>query len=179
MILYALLPTWGHLGMATLFVASLCIILTMYGGGFATIPAYLADIFGTQMVGAIHGRLITAWSVAGIVGPALIAGLREMQLANGVPKNLVYDGTLYLMAFLLFVGLLCNLFVRPAAEKHYMSDAELARERVRQHEDLIAVDAQTAARGAFGALGIVAWAAVAIPFAAGLFIAVQKAAALF
>ncbi len=57
MVLYALLPTWGHLGLAGLFVASVCIILTMYGGGFSTVPAYLADIFGTQMVGAIHGRL--------------------------------------------------------------------------------------------------------------------------
>jgi len=91
-ILYALLPTWGHLGLAGLFVASVCVILTMYGGGFATVPAYLADIFGTQMVGAIHGRLITAWSVAGVVGPLLIAKLRETQLASGVPKSLV---TLY------------------------------------------------------------------------------------
>ena len=89
MLLYALLPTWGHLGLAGLFVASVCVILTMYGGGFATVPAYLADIFGTQMVGAIHGRLITAWSVAGVVGPALIAKLREVQLASGVPKRCV------------------------------------------------------------------------------------------
>jgi MFS family permease len=66
--LYCLLPTWGHLGLAALFVISVCIILTMYGGGFSTVPAYLADIFGAQMVGAIHGRLITAWSVAGVVG---------------------------------------------------------------------------------------------------------------
>ena len=63
-VLYCLLPTLGHLGLATLFVACICAIITMYGGGFATIPAYLADIFGTQMVGAIHGRLITSWSVA-------------------------------------------------------------------------------------------------------------------
>ncbi len=69
-VLYCLLPTWGHLGLPTLFVLSICIILSMYGGGFATVPAYLADIFGPQMVGAIHGRLITAWSVAGVVGPA-------------------------------------------------------------------------------------------------------------
>ncbi len=74
-VLYCLLPTWGHMGLAAAFVASVCIIITMYGGGFATLPAYLADIFGTQMVGAIHGRLITAWSVAGVAGPALIAGL--------------------------------------------------------------------------------------------------------
>jgi MFS family permease len=179
MILYAALPTWGHLGNATAFVASICIILTMYGGGFATIPAYLADIFGTQMVGAIHGRLITSWSVAGVVGPAIIAGLREVQLANGVPKNLVYDGTLYIMAFLLFCGLICNLSVRPVNEKNYMTDEELARERALQHEDMIAEDAVTAARGGFGFEGLMAWLAVGVPFGIGLYIAVQKAAALF
>jgi MFS family permease len=179
MALYAALPTWGHMGLAAAFVASICIILTMYGGGFATIPAYLADIFGTQMVGAIHGRLITAWSVAGVVGPALIAGLREVQLANGVPKSLVYDGTLYIMAFLLFCGLLCNAFVRPVNEKNYMTDEELAREQAKQHESRAVGDAKTAARGSFGFRGIIAWLAVGIPFAIGLDIALQKAVALF
>lgn len=134
-ILYCLLPRWGHLGLAALFVASICIILTMYGGGFATVPAYLADIFGTQMVGAIHGRLITAWSVAGVVGPAIIAGLREVQLDRGVPKTLVYDRTPYLMAFLLLCGLICNLFIKPVNEKYWMTDEELARERALQRED--------------------------------------------
>ncbi len=177
MLLYALLPTWGHLGLAALFVASVCIILTMYGGGFATVPAYLADIFGTQMVGAIHGRLITAWSVAGVAGPALIAKLRETQLAHGIPKNLVYDRTLYIMAGLLLVGFLCNLLVRPVNEKHYMSEAEVAHERSLQREARGA-DAQTAARGAAGALVIAAWLAVGIPFLIGLYIALQKAAAL-
>jgi len=179
MILYCALPTLGHLGLATLFVASICVIMTMYGGGFATIPAYLADIFGTQMVGAIHGRLITAWSVAGIAGPAIIAGLREIQIQNGVPKNLVYDGTLYIMAFLLFCGLLCNAFVGPVNKKNYMSAEELAREQALQHEDLSAADAASAARGSFGLRGLLAWLAVGIPFGIGLDIALQKAAALF
>jgi MFS family permease len=179
MVLYAALPTWGHMGLAAAFVASICVILTMYGGGFATIPAYLADIFGTQMVGAIHGRLITAWSVAGVAGPALIAGLREVQLANGVPKNLVYDGTLYIMAFLLFCGLICNLLVKPVDPKNYMTDEELARERALQHEDMAVADAETAARGSFGLRGLVAWLAVGTPFGIGLYIALQKAAALF
>jgi MFS family permease len=178
-VLYALLPSWGHLGLAPLFVASVCIILTMYGGGFATVPAYLADIFGTQMVGAIHGRLITAWSVAGVAGPALIAGLRDAQLSHGVAKNLVYDGTLYLMAALLLCGFFCNLFIRPVRAHHFMSDAELLEERARQGEHMIAADAHMAARGPFGVAGIIAWAAVGIPFAIGLFIALQKAAALF
>jgi MFS family permease len=178
MILYAALPTLGHMGLTMAFVASVCVILTMYGGGFATIPAYLADIFGTQMVGAIHGRLITSWSVAGVIGPAIIAGLRQTQLANGVPKNLVYDNTLYLMASLLFVGLVCNLLIRPVNEKNYMTEEELARERALQHEDMVAEDALTAARGAFGVAGLTAWLAVAIPFGIGLYIALQKAAAL-
>ncbi len=178
-VLYCLLPTWGHMGLAAAFVASVCIIITMYGGGFATLPAYLADIFGTQMVGAIHGRLITAWSVAGVAGPALIAGLRDTQLAHGVPKTLVYDGTLYIMAGLLLVGLLCNFFVRPVAEKNYMTDEQLAHERSLQHEDHVNADAVTAARGGFGGLGVVAWLAVGIPFLIGLYIALSKAAALF
>ena len=86
-VLYCLLPTWGHLGLPALFVASICIIMTMYGGGFATVPAYLADVFGTQMVGAIHGRLITSWSVAGVVGPALIASVGYMD--SGISISVV------------------------------------------------------------------------------------------
>ena len=178
-ILYCLLPTWGHLGLASVFVASICIILTMYGGGFSTVPAYLADIFGTQMVGAIHGRLITAWSVAGVVGPALIAGVRQFQIDRGVPHNLVYDRTLYIMAFLLFCGLICNLFVRPVHDKHVMSPEELSRERTLQHENGKSTSAEAAARGGFGGAGTVAWLAVGVPFLIGLYIAIDKAAALF
>jgi MFS family permease len=178
-VLYCLLPTWGHLGLATAFVASTCIIITLYGGGFATLPAYLADIFGTQMVGAIHGRLITAWSVAGVVGPALIAGLRDTQIAHGVAPNLVYDRTLYIMAGLLLIGLLCNLFVGPVNEKNYMTEEELAHERVLQREDHAAANATTAAHGAFGWVGVGAWLAVGIPFLIGLSIAIKSTAALF
>ena len=177
-VLYCLLPTWGHLGLPVLFVPSICIILTMYGGGFSTVPAYLADIFGTQMVGAIHGRLITAWSVAGVVGPALIAGLRQFQIDHGVAHNPVYDVTLYIMAVLLFCGLICNFFIKPVDKKHWMSDKELARERALQREDRKAAGAEIAARGGFGIAGVLAWLAVGIPFGIGLFIALQKAAAL-
>jgi hypothetical protein len=177
--LYCALPTLGHLGLVVPFIAAVCIILTMYGGGFAAIPAYLADVFGTQMVGAIHGRILTAWSVAGVAGPMLIAYLRQAQLDHGVPKARVYDGTLYIMAGLLVVGLLCNLLIRPVHEKHYMTDEHLAAERALQHEGFVAADAETAARGDFGLIGVLAWLAVGIPFAIGLFIALQKAAALF
>jgi MFS family permease len=181
MVLYALLPTWGHLGLAGLFVASVCIILTMYGGGFATVPAYLADIFGTQMVGAIHGRLITAWSVAGVVGPALIAKLREAQLAHGIPKSLVYDRTLYIMAGLLFVGFLCNLLVRPVNPRYLMTAEQLEKERSLQRETRDAARASpavaTQSRGS--PLVALAWLAVGIPFLIGLYIALKKAAPLF
>jgi MFS family permease len=178
MLLYALLPTWGHRGLAGLFVASVCIILTMYGGGFATVPAYLADIFGTQMVGAIHGRLITAWSVAGVVGPALIAKLRESQLAAGIPKNLVYDRTLYIMAGLLFIGFLCNLCVRPVNERYQMTPEQLAKERSLQREARPAVATATGMGEGFSPLVAIAWLAVGIPFLIGLYIALKKAAAL-
>ena len=112
-----------------LFVAIFCLILTMYGGGFATIPAYLADIFGTQFVGAIHGRLLTAWSTAGILGPVLVNYIREYQIERGVPAAQAYNVTMYVLAGLLVVGFFANLAVRPVEERHYMSDDELARER--------------------------------------------------
>jgi MFS family permease len=179
MALYCSLPTLGHLGLAGLFVIAICVILTMYGGGFATVPAYLADIFGTQMVGAIHGRLLTAWSVAGIVGPLVIAAVREAQLAAGINKSLVYDRTLYLMAALLLVGLICNLLVKPVKESVTMSDEELERERSLQHENRAAGNVETAARGAFGVGGVLAWLGVGVPFLIGLYIALQKAVALF
>ena len=135
-ILYCLLPTWGHLGLPGLFVASICIILTMYGGGFATVPAYLADIFGTQMVGAIHGRLITAWSVGRRRRPRRSSPASvNSQLDHGVAHNLVYDLTLYIMAGLLLVGLICNLLVRPVDAKHWMTEDEVAHERSLQRED--------------------------------------------
>jgi MFS family permease len=178
-LLYCLMPTLGHAGLAGLFVVTVCVIMTMYGGGFSTVPAYLADMFGTQMVGAIHGRLLTAWSVAGVIGPVLIANLRQFQLDAGVAKNLVYDNTLYILAGLLLIGLICNFMVKPVAEKFYMTDEELAAERRLAHETLSDPRAETAARGAFGIFCVLAWLAVGIPFLIGLWIALQKGAVLF
>ena len=97
-VLYAAAPTLGQAGSLGLFVLGFCIILSMYGGGFATIPAYLSDLFGTQMVGAIHGRLLTSWSVAGIVGPYLINKLRDDKIAAGMAKAEVYNETMYWLA---------------------------------------------------------------------------------
>jgi MFS family permease len=111
--LYAFVPTWGHLNALALFVLSFLLIITMYGGGFATIPAYLRDLYGTVNVGAIHGALLTAWSVAGIAGPVLINYIREYEIHHGVAKADAYSVTMYVMAALLVIGLLCDLAVRP------------------------------------------------------------------
>ena len=73
----------------------------MYGGGFATVPAYLRDMFGTRYVGAIHGLLITAWSMAGVFGPVLVNYIRQYQIDHGVPKAQAYNTTMYIMAGLL------------------------------------------------------------------------------
>jgi MFS family permease len=124
-LLYVGLTYGGRIGSVALFVICAALILTMYGGGFATIPAYLSDIFGTQYVGAIHGRLLTAWSAAGVAGPVLVNYIREYQIGRGVPAAQAYNVTMYLMAGLLVVGFFCNLAVRPVGEQHYMPDDQL------------------------------------------------------
>ena len=96
-LLYASVPASAGAGAKLLFVAAFCVIVSMYGGGFATIPAYLADLFGTQMVGAIHGRLLTAWATAGILGPVVVNYMREYQLGLGIPREQVYNQTMYLL----------------------------------------------------------------------------------
>jgi MFS family permease len=118
-VLYASVPTFGHSGSTPLFVAAFCIILSMYGGGFATIPAYLRDIFGTYQVGAIHGRLLTAWSVAGVLGPQLINQLRQSQIDSGVPKAQAYSLTMYIMCGLLLIGFICNFAMSAVKEKYH------------------------------------------------------------
>jgi MFS family permease len=132
-VLYTLAPLAGQIGSVPLFVLIFCIILTMYGGGFATIPAYLADMFGTQFVGAIHGRLLTAWSAAGILGPVLVNYIREYQIDRGIPAAQAYNVTMYVLAGLLVIGFFCNLAVRPVADRWYMTEAELESERALLH----------------------------------------------
>ena len=122
-LLYALVPYTESIGSVTLFVACFAVIMSMYGGGFATIPAYLRDVFGTRYVGAIHGRLLTAWSVAGILGPVLVNYLRQYQIDHGIPKAQAYNATMYLMAGLLVIGLIANALVRAVDERlHLVSD---------------------------------------------------------
>ena len=120
MVLYAAVPTTGAVGSVTLFVLCFLVIISMYGGGFATVPAYLRDMFGTRYVGAIHGMLITAWSVAGVFGPVLVNYIRQYQIDHGVPKAQAYNITMYVMAALLLVGFFCNLFVTAVNERHHI-----------------------------------------------------------
>jgi MFS family permease len=123
-VLYALTPLTGQLGNVALFVGCYAIIMSMYGGGFATIPAYLRDRFGPAQVGAIHGRLLTSWSIAGVAGPVLVNYIREHQIESGVPKAEAYTVTMYLMAGLLVVGFVCNLLVRSVGRSQQVSATE-------------------------------------------------------
>ncbi|MCC6147625.1 MAG: OFA family MFS transporter [Anaerolineaceae bacterium] len=186
-ILYLAIPSFGKAGSLALFVAAFCIIVSMYGGGFATIPAYLADIFGTQMVGAIHGRLLTAWSTAGVLGPVLVNYIREYQLNMGIPKAQVYDTTMYILAGFMVVGFIANLLVRPVSEKTYMTDEELAKEKLLA-SDRVAVTSSENGRGLVSAgfsstknslKVIFASAAVGVPLLFGFWETIQQAIKLF
>ncbi len=123
--LYAAVPWTGEIGSIVLFVAFYCVIMTMYGGGFATIPAYLKDVFGTRYVGAIHGRLLTAWSTAGVLGPVLVNYIREYQIDQGVPKADAYSVTMYIMAGLLLVGFILNYLMHPVEKRHHMNPEDV------------------------------------------------------
>ena len=122
-ILYALVPYAGKIGSIAAFALIFCVILTMYGGAFATIPAYLADMFGTKMVGAIHGRLLTAWSAAGILGPVLVNYINESQIQSGIPKSHAYDTTMYILSSLLLGGMVCNFLLKPVNAKWFLIES--------------------------------------------------------
>lgn len=121
---YVTLALWGSTAM-WLFVLLAFIILSFYGGGFATIPAYLKDMFGTYQVGAIHGRLLTAWSVAGVLGPLIVNGMLDMQGAPGTMTAENYQPVLLTMVGLLVIGFIANLLVRPVNEKWHESDEKM------------------------------------------------------
>ena len=156
----------------------------MYGGGFATVPAYLADMFGTQMVGAIHGRLLTAWADGRHPG----AGGRELHARipvgpgpaarAGLQPDHVHPGRHAI------VGLICNLLVRPLNEKWFMTDSELAQEKKIAHERSAAADARLAVAAvrndATPVLKVwLAWLAVGIPLAWGVYRTLLAAAEFF
>ena len=171
--LYASAPSLARAGSQALFVLAVCVIVSMYGGGFATIPAYLADTFGTQYVGAIHGRLLTAWSTAGIIGPVLVNYIREAQIAAGVPRQQVYDFTMYILSGLLLLGLIANALVKPLSE-HWFQKSRSGRPEALEgrlpNPDYAA---------AFGLRTALAWSAVGIPLAWGTWVTLAQAFVLF
>ncbi len=188
-LLYASVPSSAAAGQMLLFVGAFCLILSMYGGGFSTVPAYLADLFGTQMVGAIHGRLLTAWATAGILGPVIVNYMREYQLGLGLPREQVYNQTMYILVGLLAVGFVANLAIRPLADRWFMSDDELAREKRAAHERAAHDRAAVSPVGS-GVPGrgdgrvptvfvFLAWAAVSVPLAWGIWRTLQSAAKFF
>src|SRR5699024_4012230 len=101
-----------------LFIIAAILILSFYGGAFSTIPAYLKDMFGVFQVGAIHGRLLTAWSAAGIAGPLIVNSVVESQAKAGNEGPDLYTLSMFIMVGLLAVGLVANILMRPVAEKH-------------------------------------------------------------
>ena len=181
-ILYSTASYVAGLKSLALFVACFAVIASMYGGGFATIPAYLADLFGTQFVGAIHGRLLTAWSTAGILGPVVVNYMHDTRLEKGVPFDQVYAPIFVVLAGLMVVGFIANMLVKPVADKYFMSDAELAQVRKMGHEKSLentksAADSSDSAQ--YPILVKLAWLAVLIPIGYGIWMTVQKAWVLF
>jgi MFS family permease len=179
-VLYAASPWAAHIGSKALFVAFFCVILSMYGGGFATVPAYLADLFGTQFVGAIHGRLLTAWSTAGIVGPVVVNYIREFQINAGVPRAQVYDFTMYILAGMLVAGFICNLLIKPVDPRWYMTEEEVLALQAKTTSTAMAADGSYGiGRGGLDGAAVVAWLIVGIPIAWGVWITLSKAWVLF
>ena len=182
LICYGSLTTLANASLLGLFAASCCVIASMYGGGFATVPAYLADMFGTQYVGAIHGRLLTAWSTAGIIGPILVNYLHDSRVAEGVPRDHIYDAIFYWLVGLLVIGLIANFLVRPVADKWFIKEEAGGKDAATAP----AAKAVMASAGSFGiGLGgldgpaILAWIAVGIPIAWGVYMTLLSAAKIF
>lgn len=180
-VLYAAAPTLAALGSKAFFVLAFGIILSMYGGGFATIPAYIADIFGTQFVGAIHGRILTAWATAGIIGPVVVNYIREAQVAAGVaPGPELYTRTMYILAGMLAVGLIANLLLKPLDKKWFMSSEEVASLQARTRAgEVAATGSYGIGTGGLDGKAMLAWAAVGIPILWGVWVTLQKALVLF
>jgi MFS family permease len=178
--LYAATPTLAHIGSKGLFVLAFGIILSMYGGGFATVPAYLADLFGTQFVGAIHGRLLTAWSAAGIFGPVVVNYIREFQINAGVPRAQVYDFTMYILAAMLVAGFVCNLLIKPVDARFYMKEEDVAALQARATSTATAQgDSYGIGKGGLDGAAVIAWLIVGVPILWGVWVTLSKAFVLF
>lgn len=173
-VLYLTLALGGS-SSTVLFVVLAGFILSFYGGGFATIPAYLRDLFGTFQVGAIHGRLLTAWAAAGVAGPLIINGFLDARGEPGALTAADYRPALLTMVGVLAVGFVANLLVRPVASRFHEPKGEdapvepTARERTTE---------DTTSQGVTP-LAVVAWTVVGVPLVYGVYETVVKAAALF
>jgi MFS family permease len=178
-ICYLLMPWSANAGSKAIFVSAVCIILSMYGGGFATVPAYLADMFGTQFVGAIHGRLLTAWSTAGIIGPVVVNYIREAQLAAGVPRDHLYDYTLYILAGMLVIGLICNYLIRPVDSKWFMSAEQVAKLQAASARSAASTGSHGIGFGGLDAKAALFWAFVGVPLAWGVWKTLESAIKIF
>jgi len=185
---YAIMTAFGALlygfaapaligGSIGLFILVFCLCASMYGGGFATVPAYLADTFGTRFVGAIHGRLLTAWSTAGVLGSYIVTTIRDARIADGVPRDQVYAPIYWTLAGLLVLAFLLNLLVRPVHARFHMAPEEKA---IEIEADALAGAPQpvAASAGGFTITVLLAWAAVGIPIAWGVYQTLAKAAIL-
>ena len=178
--LYVLAAFAADWKVMSLFVLCFCIIASMYGGGFSTVPAYLADIFGTRYVGAIHGRLLTAWSTAGIVGPVIVNYLHDTRYAEGIPPDQLYGQIFYILAGMLVVGFIANMLVRPVDPKWHMAEAEVPTEQAK-----VATQAGDAGgsygigKGGLDAQAAAFWTLVGVPLAWGVWQTLEKALVLF
>ena len=159
------------------FILVFCICASMYGGGFATVPAYLADTFGTRFVGAIHGRILTAWSTAGVLGPYIVTTMRDGRIAAGVPRDQVYEPIYWTLAGLLVVAFVLNLLIRPVAARFHMTTDDPALAVAADAETGAFAPAEIAPRGLNG-VTLRAWAAVCLPIAWGIYQTLAKAAVL-
>jgi MFS family permease len=177
--LYASAPTFAAMGSKLLFVLGFGIILSMYGGGFATVPAYLADMFGTQFVGAIHGRLLTAWSTAGIIGPVVVNYIREFQLAAGVPRDQLYNTTMYILCAMLIGGLICNYLIKPVDSKWHMSADEVSKLQSASAKSAVQSGSFGIGKGGLDVKAGLFWAFVAIPIAWGVLKTLESAYKIF
>ena len=158
-----------------LFVLAFCALASMYGGGFATVPAYLADLFGTRYVGAIHGRLLSAWSLAGIVGPFIVSNMRDTAIAASTPRDLVYPPIYQALAGLLLIAFVANLLIRPV-DKRFHSEEDAPSTAPDSPAEITANE--TPAASDRRAIIILSWAAVLAPIAWGIVRTLEKVSVL-
>lgn len=181
-ILYACIPTLASSLNLVAFLCAVCICISFYGGGFSTIPAYLADLFGTQFVGAIHGRLLTAWSTAGLLSPLLINIIRDFQLNAGVPRAQAYSVTLYIMACFLVAEFFFAIMIRPVNSKYYMTEEEVHAVKAALDEKVMKAQASgvvpPAKPTSMGTL-VICWLIVGIPLVWGIYQVALQTAKMF